>query len=112
MSEPANSSGLEPRVLDYLIRDASLLETFHVVRASNVLNLGYFSRDELIVALSSIRAYLKERGCLVISRSEGDSGVETEHGTAWIKEGQRFVFRGRFGRGSEINGLVDAFRAE
>jgi hypothetical protein len=54
--------GLEPRVLDYLIRDGSLLEAFHVVRASNALNLDYFSRNELVVALASVHAYLKEGG--------------------------------------------------
>lgn len=48
---------------------------------------------------------------LVISRSEGDAGEETEHGTAWIKAGQRFAVGGSFGRGSEITGLVDSFRA-
>ena len=103
--------GLEARVLNCLIRDSSLIEEFHCVRASNVLNIEYFTRDELVVAVSTIHAYLKEGGCLVISRNEGVPGKETEHGTAWIKTGRQFASGRNFGGGSEIKELVDSFRA-
>ena len=103
--------GLEARVLNCLIRDSSLIEEFHCVRASNVLNIEYFTRDELVVAVSTIHAYLKEGGCLVISRNEGDPGKETEHGTAWIKTGRQFASGRNFGGGSEIKELVDSFQA-
>jgi len=103
--------GLEPRVLNCLVRDDSLIEGFHCVRASNILNIDYFRRDQLRLALVSLHAYLKEGGGLVISRNEGDVAEETEHGTFWVKAGDQFVTRGNFGRGSEIKDLVDAFRA-
>src|SRR5262245_54793659 len=64
--------GLEARVLNCLICDSSLIGEFHCVRASNVLNIEYFARDELVIAISTVHAYLKEGGCLVISRNEGD----------------------------------------
>jgi hypothetical protein len=104
--------GLEARVVNCLIRDSSLIEEFHCVRASNVLNVEYFARDELVVAVSTMHAYLKEGGCLVISRNEGNPGTETEHGTAWIKTGRQFASGRNFGRGSEIKELVNSFRAE
>lgn len=103
--------GLEPHVLDCLIRDSSLVGAFDVVRSSNILNISYFSSEEFNIALSSLHAYLKDGGCLVVSRSEGDFGEETEHGTAWIKRGLKFVLGSNFGRGSEIKDLVDSFRA-
>ncbi len=40
-----------------------------VIRASNVLNLCYFSSDQITHALKNLRAHLNEGGLLVVNRT-------------------------------------------
>jgi hypothetical protein len=55
---------------DCCVYQESLKGTMSAVRASNVLNHGYFGLPELRRAVTNIHAYLREAGCLVISRND------------------------------------------
>jgi len=83
--------------------------TISAVRASNVLNLGYFRLSELRRAVTNIHAYLREAGCLVISRNDDQPDSEVENGSVWRREGSRFRWLQDFGAGSEIRSVVDAW---
>jgi len=101
-----------PIEMDLLIERPELTGKFDAVRASNVLNLSYFTREELRVAVGNIFGLLRAGGCLVVSRNDDDpAGGESERGTAWQKEENRFVPRDSFGGGSEIADIVGAWRA-
>jgi hypothetical protein len=97
--------------VDCLVRNASLTGQFQAVRASNVLNADYFSPAQMHVALGNIHAYLREQGCLVVSRNRDESTGETEHGSVWRKTGSRFSHLADFGAGSEIRQHVDGLGA-
>ena len=77
------------------------------VRASNVLNLGYFGLPELQRTVSHIHAYLQEGGCLVVSRNDDQLDSEVENGSVWLREGDHFRWLQDFGAGSEIRSVVD-----
>jgi len=96
--------------LDCLVREPSLTGRFAAVRASNVLNLGYFSVAELQIAAGNIHAYLREGGCFVVSRNDGGPEVEVERGSVWRKADDRFVHLADFGGGSEVKDTVTAWR--
>jgi hypothetical protein len=93
--------------LNCLVCDNSLCLGFDAVRASNVLNAGYFSRPQIDTALGNIHAYLREGGCLVISRNRGTCAGETEDGSVWRKAEKQFSHVSDFGAGSEIRTIVD-----
>jgi hypothetical protein len=93
--------------LDCLVCEARLKGTISAVRASNVLNLGYFGLPELRHAVSHIHAYLREGGCLVVSRNDDQPQGEVENGSVWRSEGGRFRWLQDFGTGSEIRSIVD-----
>ena len=94
---------------DCCIYQESLKGTMSAVRASNVLNLGYFRLSELRRAVTNIHAYLREAGCLVISRNDDQPDSEVENGSVWLREGGRFRWLQDFGAGSEIRSVVDAW---
>jgi hypothetical protein len=89
------------------IYQESLKGTMSAVRASNVLNLGYFGLPELRRAVTNIHTYLREAGCLVISRNDDQLDSEVENGSVWVREGGRFRWLQDFGAGSEIRSVVD-----
>jgi hypothetical protein len=108
-SEP----GIEILELDCLALDESLVGRIAAIRASNVLNLGYFNVPQIHRALDGIHAYLKEGGCLVVSKANGQpssqQGEEAENGSVWSKDGRHFRWLQDFGAGSEIRSIVDGW---
>ena len=100
---------VEVREWDVLRRDPSLRARFHAIRASNVLNRSYFSPGQIGTALANLHTYLREDGLLLVSRSRAHRGGELDHGTIWVKAGDRFTRVESFGDGSEIAELVDQF---
>lgn len=96
--------------LDCLVPEPSLTGRFAAVRASNVLNLGYFGIAELNVATANIHTYLREGGCFVVSRNDGGPEVEIERGSVWRKADDRFVHLADFGGGSEVKDPVTEWR--
>ena len=99
--------GITVMELDCLIYSEPLKDSMSAVRASNVLNLGYFVRPQLQHAVSHIHAYLREGGCLVVSRNDDQAAGEVENGSVWFKESGRFRWLQDFGAGSEIKSVVN-----
>lgn len=117
--------GIEILELDCLTLNNGLVGRVAAARASNVLNLGYFNTQQIGRALGCLHAYLKEGGCLVVSKANGQPndqtdghpnghpnghpGEEAENGSVWSKEGRHFRWLQDFGCGSEIRSIVDGW---
>ncbi|MGO9949677.1 MAG: hypothetical protein ACLPWG_22890 [Steroidobacteraceae bacterium] len=95
--------------LDCLVRSTCLEDRIGAIRASNVLNLGYFNHQQLRRATGHLHAYLREGGCLVVSRNQDQPAGEPENGSVWLKERHRFRWQQDFGTGSEIKSVVDCW---
>ena len=95
--------------LDCLVYSEALRDRITAVRASNVLNFGYFDAPQICRALGYLHCYLQDGGCLVISKANGQQSDESENGTVWRKEGRRFRWLEDFGSGSEIRSVVDGW---
>ena len=96
--------------LNCLERSDEFVAKFAAVRASNVLNLGYFSPAQIARSIGHLHAYLCEEGCLVISRNADHPGDEVENGSVWVKRGDRLQWIDDFGEGSEVKEIVDCWR--
>ena len=105
-SEP----GLITLELDCLRPAERLRGRVSAIRASNVLNLGYFAQAQITVAVGHFHSYLRTGGCLVISRNGDSAAGETENGSVWLKEANGFRRVEDFGCGSEVALLVDAWQ--
>jgi hypothetical protein len=99
--------GIAVLELDCLVREESLQNRFAAIRASNVLNLGYFSAAQLHQAVANLHLYLKDGGCLVVSRNHDHPDGEVENGSVWLKDGRGFRWVEDFGVGSEIKSVVE-----
>lgn len=102
------AAGIQIRELDCLVFDPFFEGRLNAIRASNVLNLGYFSPDQICCAVRHFHTYLQDQGCLIISRSEGEPGEEKENGSVWRKERHRLRWLMDFGSGSEIKTVLNA----
>lgn len=95
---------------DVLRHNPALADRFRVVRASNVLNLSYFSPSQVETALSHLHAYLRQGGLMLISRSHLSGDGEVDHGAIWRKHADRFIQEHSIGSGAEIAELVNQYR--
>jgi hypothetical protein len=101
---------IEIMELDCLIRDEALVGRFSAVRASNVLNLGYFTPPQVMQVVGHIHAYLQDGGCLIVSRNrDQEKGREIEDGSIWLRNGAGFSWVADFGAGSEIRFVVEGW---
>ena len=107
-----NEPGLKIIELDCLRRNQSLIGQMSAVRASNILNLGYFEPQQIRDAVGHCHAYLQDGGCLVISRNADELSGEVENGSVWIKEPARFSWVADFGSGSEVRSLVNEWKTD
>lgn len=98
--------------LDCLARNDTLFESLDAVRASNVLNPGYFTLPQMNNAVANVHSWIVEGGCLVVSRNVGAASGDVENGSVWRKSGSRFKRIADFGSGSEIGGVVDDWTAD
>lgn len=77
---------------------------FDFIRAANILNLGYFKREEISRAVANIRGYCRGPGALfLVLRSNGLAHAGTLFELA---HDGRFLVQARIGAGSEIEQLV------
>jgi len=104
-----NEPAITAMEFDCLVCEATLVDRFLAVRASNVLNRDYFTTPQLHAAVGNIHLYLRDGGCLLVSRNHDEPGGETENGSIWRKTGSRFVHLADFGAGSEIKEMVDGW---
>ena len=103
--------GLSVIELDCLRWDDRLVGRFSAIRASNTLNLGYFEPAQIGQAIGHLHSYLRDHGCLVVSRNADGAAGETEHGSVWVREPDRFRWVADFGAGSEVRAIVDGWLA-
>jgi hypothetical protein len=97
--------------LNCLQRNDLFLDKFTAARASNVLNLGYFGPDQIVSAITHLHAYVRQDGCLVVSRNGDTPAGEVENGSVWMKRADRFERIDDFGTGSEVKDIIDNWRA-
>jgi hypothetical protein len=91
-------------VKDDILTDAHFQNTFHVIRAANILNRVYFSDSTLSAMLRNLRSRLVPGGALVVCRTL-DDGVN--HATMFaLKENGRLEVLARLNDGSEIEALI------
>ena len=83
---------------------------FDAIRASNVLNLAYYSEARIQEAVGLVHRYLKDGGVFLVSRNWIQSQGEMEAGALWRKQGDRFLRVSELETLPEIAGLVDGFR--
>lgn len=91
---------------DVLQRRPGFVGRFDLIRAANILNRGYFSREQLAGAITHLRGYLRGEGALLLVTRSGVGG-EPNHGTLF-EAGAGGILRPalRFGAGSEIEDVV------
>jgi SAM-dependent methyltransferase len=90
---------------DVTSRNAMFERRFDLIRAANLLNRHYFSRDDLGRAIANVRAYLKGPGSfLLVVRTIGSPA---HHGSLLrMDEQRRLELVTRYGTGSEIETLL------
>jgi hypothetical protein len=89
---------------DIFVPTPSFFGRFDFIRAANILNLGYFSADQLALAISNIRSYCHGPGTLLLVLRSGGS----RHDGTLFELGMdgKFSAKGRVGQGSEIEPLI------
>jgi hypothetical protein len=96
-------------VKDDILNDTHYQHTFHVIRAANILNRGYFGESTLSSMLRNLRRRMVTGGVLVVCRTLHD---DTNHATIFaLREDGRFEVLARLNAGSEIEALVLAIPA-
>ena len=91
-------------VEDDILVNRSFVRCFHVVRAANILNLGYFDKATLVAMLSNLRNRLHDGGVLIVCRTvPGD----VNHGTVFgLDRDRRLRVLARLNDGSEIESIA------
>jgi hypothetical protein len=77
---------------------------FHVVRAANILNKGYFSDEALLGMIANLRARLQAGGLLAVCRTTND-GINLATVFRLVETG-RLDIVARLGAGSEVESLA------
>jgi len=108
MAEPL----ITPFELNALEMNADMVDQYDAVRASNILNLDYFSSQQLHLIIGYLHKYLRQEGVLVVSRNDGGKVNEDENGAIWLRTEIGFSRQENFGRGSEICEIVDDFKVD
>jgi hypothetical protein len=92
------------------IMTSSWQKTFHVIRAANILNRGYFDDQSLTKVLSNLCRHLSVGGLLIVCRTNDQESVNSA--TIFkLTDGRRFVSLSKMNGGSEIESLVLQVRA-
>lgn len=93
------------RELSLFIRVPEWTQRFWFVRAANILNFDYFSRDDIGAAIGILIDYVQPEGYLLLNRTIDVSGEN--HGSLFqLKRDRSIKVIRRFGRGSEIESMV------
>lgn len=84
-----------------------LVETFDFVRCCNILNVDYFSEDQIFNAIKLLSSYLKPNGLLLLSRSTDDSNGSLLTASIWIRSQRSLMHISDLNGGSEIKEIVE-----
>jgi hypothetical protein len=91
-------------VEDDILVNKSYVRCFHVVRAANILNLGYFDKATLNAMLLNLRERLRDGGRLVVCRTNREN---MNHGSVFGLDAERRLrVLARLNEGSEIEPLA------
>ncbi|TCN31443.1 ATP-binding protein [Sinorhizobium americanum] len=94
---------------DIMCRSERFIRRFDMIRAANILNKGYFSPDQIVIAIGNIHAYLRGPGALLIVGRTNRAGENAATLFELNRDGS-FTALERVGGGSEIERLVLDFR--
>lgn len=97
-------------VEDDILVDRNYRECFHVLRAANILNCGYFDEGTLTAMLVNLRDRLRKGGLLIVCRTN-DRNVNNGSILALGEDG-RFQLVSRLNEGSEVEDLALALPAK
>jgi hypothetical protein len=90
---------------DDILVDRGYDRRFHVLRAANILNRGYFDAPVLRAMLANLRERLRDGGLLVVCRTEKRGGIN--NGTVFqLDEARRLRVVARLNAGSEVETLA------
>ena len=102
------ATGIELFEDDIFEMNEAFAQRFDVIRAVNILNIAYFPRKQLEVAIACLAARLKPDGLLIVNRTD-DSRMN--HGSVFrLTTERKFRVEGQIGDGSEIEDVVLAFQ--
>jgi hypothetical protein len=90
--------------LDVFEINGEFIEKFDIIRCSNLLQLCYFSRLEIITAIDILKSYLKETGLLIITRDVSEEMKES--GVVFQKSNNDLAIVHKFAKDSEIEQVV------
>lgn len=90
-------------VEDDLLNGNSLQQTFHVIRAANILNVSGFPEGDLRRMIAKLKERLSDNGLLIVCRTKAD---RSNHGTIFRLRGEEFLPLDRIGDGSEVEHLI------
>lgn len=97
-------------VEDDILINKSYVRCFDVVRAANILNLGYFDTQTLTAMLVNLRERLRDGGRLVVCRTNHQN---VNHGTIFgLDEDRNLRVLARINDGSEIESLASSLPAK
>jgi hypothetical protein len=91
---------------DILKVSPQFAKRFDFVRAANILNLHYFSGEQLKVAVQNIKSYLRGRGSLLLVARTAEGGAENAASLFELLDSGKFAEIARYGKGSEVRDLV------
>jgi hypothetical protein len=91
-------------VEDDILVNTDYKKCFHVVRAANILNLGYFERPVLTAMLLNLRSRLTTGGLLIVCRTNHQ---DVNNGSVFaLKADGSFSTVARLNAGSEVEDIV------
>jgi hypothetical protein len=91
-------------VEDDILLNRGYARRFHVLRAANILNTGYFDKATLAAMLTNLRERLRDGGRLVVCRTNREN---VNHGTVFGLDAQRrFQVLARINEGSEVESIA------
>jgi hypothetical protein len=91
-------------VEDDILVNRGYVRRFHVLRAANILNTGYFDEATLTAMLRNLRERLRDGGRLVVCRTNREN---VNHGTVFGLDAQRrFQVLARINEGSEVEAIA------
>ncbi len=82
-----------------------LPEPCHVIRTMNIYNLSYFSKDRLLEGARAVWRSLFPGGLWIVGRS-AELEPTVQNATVFVKRADGFEMLDRYGKGSDIEGLV------
>jgi hypothetical protein len=106
---------LAQRESRFLIRHHSvflpLAKPVQVIRTMNILNLSYFSKQDMLAGAAAVHSSLMDGGMWILGRTHEEDRSGRNCVTLFEKRGDRFVVLQRINGGSEIEPIVADFRS-